>query len=97
VVTYTTPPDTAGEEPCPEENAPVGAVHRGAHVLGVPEHPEDPVASNAARVPVLPITYTRPDTTVGEVGTGEPIGAVHRGTQVVGVPEHPVDPAASNA
>jgi hypothetical protein len=42
--TDTMPLDTAGDE---STALPVGAVHNGAHVLGVPDQPVFPVASKA--------------------------------------------------
>jgi hypothetical protein len=93
--TYAIPPATA-TVPASGTAAPVDAVHSGVHVVGVPEHPVVPAASNAYSV--LPAAmYTTPPVTAGEFCPPRPTGALHNGAQVFGVPEQFVVPSASNA
>src|SRR5437773_8477593 len=66
-VTYTMPFATAGDaNPAVE---PVFAVHKGAHVFGVPEQLVIPAASNASKPPTLLVSdpmYTTPSAMAGE-------------------------------
>jgi hypothetical protein len=93
--TYTTPFATAGDDV--SIALPVAPAHNGAQVLGVPEQPVEPAASNAYKFPSREPTYTTPFATAGDESISRPVVAVHNGAQILGVPEQPVEPAASNA
>ena len=74
------------------------AVHTGLHVVGAPEQPLEPAASNANSCASWVATNTRPPETAGEAVTGPPRSPdVQSGAHVFGVPEHPTAPVASNA
>jgi hypothetical protein len=92
--TYTIPPATTGED---DTGPPVGAVHNGAHVFGLPEQFVVPAASNAYNLLSPEPMYTIPPTTAGDEFADPPVAAVHNGAQAFGLPEQFVVPAASNA
>ena len=73
------------------------SVQSGAHVLGLPEQPAVPAASNAYILPSADPTYTTPFATAGDESTPPPVSAVQIGAHVLGLPEQPAVPAASNA
>ena len=75
----------------------MAAVQSGAHVLGLPEQPVAPAASNAYILWSSDPTYTTPFATAGDEYTTSPVAAVQSGAHVLGLPEQPVAPAASNA
>ena len=72
--TYTTPFTIAGDE----LTAPTSAVHNGVHVVGLPEQPVPPAASNAYNRPSSEPTYTTPFATAGDDSTKLPVGATKR-------------------